>query len=164
MNPALVWSAADHLLWNTRRMPGLDEAIAHYWPKVERPGGFDWVRVEGGIDYRPPFTSHTWIQVHHDRVVRRYRGDPVEWATMDIGARAAWEALVGEPLPAKSEGVPDLAPTHHWSFVCTPERVDLARVYREMAAQGVDRNDVKIAIRPHGKKNLRVAVSSRGAQ
>ena len=147
--------------------PGLDEAIAHYWPKVERPEtwrsqtGSVWHRDRDGIRCSTAGTHPIYVRADG---AHTFPSDPRAWCPLWPQALEAWEALVGEPLPAESEGVPDLAPAHHWSFVCTPERVDIARVYREMAAQGVDRKDVKIVIRPHGKKNLRVAVSSRGAQ
>ena len=121
--------------------------------------GREWSRYRGGIEFGSKLS--TWVEVRGAAAVRVTPSGVVSKMSLSgvaQGAKDAWAALIGTPLPA------DLAPAHHWSFVCTPERVDIARVYREMAAQGVDRNDVKIAIRPHGKKNLRVAVSSRGAQ
>lgn len=157
-------------------------------PPVDRPEswtdelGCAWRRHEGGIDWGLTEPG-TWIEVR-GTVAGRTDVDgswtPVRYAGI---AERAWSILIGDPLPAQtlsSMGADvspgdraiawaercnvlagrALVPEHHWSFRCAPGRLDVDRVYREMAALGVPRDQVSVTIHARGKGSIRVAVHS----
>lgn len=68
----------------------------------------------------------------------------------------------GEGLDIKPYVTTPRSPSHHWNFKCRLNRVNIPRIYREMASLGVPYEQVSVEIQEYGKsrKYVRVTVHS----